>query len=83
MVDIFDVARAFNTILEAWGEPRTYGVTLSLNWGVGTGPNRWPLDPAEFRRALFEERLHALSVVRAGEAGPDRVFDEPGVAQPG
>jgi hypothetical protein len=32
IVDTFDVARAFNTILEAWGEPRTYGVTLSLNW---------------------------------------------------
>ncbi len=31
-VDTFDLSREFNTILEVWGEPRTYGVTLSLNW---------------------------------------------------
>jgi outer membrane receptor protein involved in Fe transport len=31
-VDVFDLARQSNTILEVWGEPRTYGVTLSLNW---------------------------------------------------
>jgi iron complex outermembrane receptor protein len=31
-VDVFDVTRDANTILEVWGEPRTYGVTLSLNW---------------------------------------------------
>ena len=31
-VDVFDVSRDANTILEVWGEPRTYGVTLSLNW---------------------------------------------------
>jgi iron complex outermembrane receptor protein len=31
-VDVFDITREFNTILEAWGEPRMYGVTLSLNW---------------------------------------------------
>jgi iron complex outermembrane receptor protein len=31
-VDVFDLSRTANTILEIWGEPRTYGVTLSLNW---------------------------------------------------
>ena len=31
-VDVFDLSRENNTILEVWGEPRTYGVTLSLNW---------------------------------------------------
>jgi len=31
-LDTFDVTREFDTILEAWGVPRTYGVTLSLNW---------------------------------------------------
>jgi outer membrane receptor protein involved in Fe transport len=31
-VDVFDFSRDSNTILEIWGEPRTYGVTLSLNW---------------------------------------------------
>ncbi len=31
-VDTFDITREFNTILEVWGEPRMYGVTLSLNW---------------------------------------------------
>jgi iron complex outermembrane receptor protein len=31
-VDVFDVTRDGNTILEVWSEPRTYGVTLSLNW---------------------------------------------------
>jgi hypothetical protein len=31
-VDAFDMSRDYNTILEVWGEPRTYGVTLSLNW---------------------------------------------------
>jgi hypothetical protein len=31
-VDVFDVSRSFKTILEVWGEPRMYGVTLSLNW---------------------------------------------------
>ncbi|MCH8891404.1 MAG: TonB-dependent receptor [Myxococcales bacterium] len=31
-IDVFDLTREFNTILEAWGEPRTYGVTLSLEW---------------------------------------------------
>jgi hypothetical protein len=30
--DVFDLTRDYNTILEVWGEPRTYGVTLSLNW---------------------------------------------------
>ena len=31
-VDVFDLSRDYNTILEVWGEPRMYGVTLSLNW---------------------------------------------------
>jgi iron complex outermembrane receptor protein len=31
-IDAFDLTREFNTIREVWGEPRTYGVTLSLNW---------------------------------------------------
>jgi outer membrane receptor protein involved in Fe transport len=31
-IDVFDLSRDYNTILEVWGEPRTYGVTLSLNW---------------------------------------------------
>jgi len=31
-VDAFDITREFNTILEVWGKPRMYGVTLSLNW---------------------------------------------------
>jgi outer membrane receptor protein involved in Fe transport len=31
-VDVFDVSRDANTILEVWNEPRMYGVTLSLNW---------------------------------------------------
>jgi outer membrane receptor protein involved in Fe transport len=31
-VDVFDVTREFNTILEAWGDPRTYGITLSYNF---------------------------------------------------
>jgi len=31
-VDVFDITRESNTILEVWGQPRTYGVTLSLNW---------------------------------------------------
>ena len=30
--DAFDITRESDTILEVWGEPRTYGVTLSLNW---------------------------------------------------
>jgi iron complex outermembrane receptor protein len=31
-IDVFDLSRQFNTILEVWGKPRMYGVTLSLNW---------------------------------------------------
>jgi outer membrane receptor protein involved in Fe transport len=31
-LDVFDLSREQDTILEIWGEPRTYGVTLSLNW---------------------------------------------------
>jgi outer membrane receptor protein involved in Fe transport len=30
--DVFDLSREFNTILEVYGDPRTYGVTLSLGW---------------------------------------------------
>ena len=30
--DAFDRTRTADSILELWGEPRTYGVTLSLNW---------------------------------------------------
>ena len=29
-VDAFDISREFNTILEVWGDPRTYGVTVSF-----------------------------------------------------
>jgi iron complex outermembrane receptor protein len=31
-VDVVDLTRTAATIREVWGEPRTYGVTLSLNW---------------------------------------------------
>jgi iron complex outermembrane receptor protein len=31
-IDVFDYTRAADTIIEVWSEPRTYGVTLSLNW---------------------------------------------------
>ena len=31
-VDVFDITREFNTILEAWGDPRLFGLTLSFNW---------------------------------------------------
>jgi hypothetical protein len=31
-VDAFDITRDENAIYEAWSEPRTYGVALSLNW---------------------------------------------------
>ncbi len=31
-IDVFDLTRQYDTILEVWGEPRTYGVTLSLSW---------------------------------------------------
>jgi outer membrane receptor protein involved in Fe transport len=31
-VDVFDLTRSADSILEVWGEPRMYGVTLSLNW---------------------------------------------------
>ncbi|MBW2494719.1 MAG: hypothetical protein JRE43_08205, partial [Deltaproteobacteria bacterium] len=31
-VDVFDLSRSATSILEVWSEPRTYGVTLSLNW---------------------------------------------------
>jgi iron complex outermembrane receptor protein len=31
-VDVFDLSRSADSILEVWAEPRMYGVTLSLNW---------------------------------------------------
>jgi len=31
-VDVFDISRETSTIYEVWGEPRMYGVTLSLSW---------------------------------------------------
>jgi iron complex outermembrane receptor protein len=31
-IDVFDFSRGEQSILEVWAEPRTYGVTLSLNW---------------------------------------------------
>jgi transcriptional regulator with XRE-family HTH domain len=31
-IDVFDVSRGDNTILEVWGDPRTYGLTLSYAW---------------------------------------------------
>jgi iron complex outermembrane receptor protein len=30
--DVFDLTRSFNTILEVWGDPRTYGVTITYTW---------------------------------------------------
>jgi iron complex outermembrane receptor protein len=30
--DVFDLTREFNTILAVYGDPRTYGATLSLTW---------------------------------------------------
>ena len=31
-IEASDLTRNLNTIREVWGEPRTYGVTLSFNW---------------------------------------------------
>jgi iron complex outermembrane receptor protein len=31
-IDVFDVSIEFNEILEVWGRPRTYGITLSYVW---------------------------------------------------
>jgi iron complex outermembrane receptor protein len=30
--DVFDLTRDFDTILEVWGDPRTYGVTVTYTW---------------------------------------------------
>jgi outer membrane receptor protein involved in Fe transport len=30
--DAFDLALAYGTILEVWGDPRTYGVTVTFTW---------------------------------------------------
>ena len=32
LVDAFDVTREFDTILQVWGDPRMYGITLSYRW---------------------------------------------------
>jgi iron complex outermembrane receptor protein len=32
MIDVFDLTKQFTTIYQVWGEPRTYGITLSLSW---------------------------------------------------
>jgi outer membrane receptor protein involved in Fe transport len=31
-IDVFDLTIEFNTILEVWSDPRTYGVTVSYAW---------------------------------------------------
>jgi iron complex outermembrane receptor protein len=31
-LDTYDLSRSASSILELWAPPRTYGVTLSLNW---------------------------------------------------
>ena len=31
-VDVFDFSRDFQTILQVWGDPRTYGFTISYAW---------------------------------------------------
>jgi outer membrane receptor protein involved in Fe transport len=31
-VDAFDLSEAFELVLEVWGEPRTYGVSLSVTF---------------------------------------------------
>lgn len=31
-IDVFDFSRGDNTILGVWGDPRTYGLTLSYAW---------------------------------------------------
>jgi outer membrane receptor protein involved in Fe transport len=32
LIDVFDLAREFNTILQVWGEPRMFGATVSYNF---------------------------------------------------
>jgi len=32
LVDAFDLTREYNTILDVWGAPRTYGLTVSYSW---------------------------------------------------
>ena len=32
LVDVFDLTREFGTILQVWGEPRTFGVTVSYRY---------------------------------------------------
>ncbi len=31
-IDSFDLSRQFNTVLEVWAEPRTYGLTVSYSF---------------------------------------------------
>ena len=31
-IDVFDFTRDFQTILEVWGDPRTYGLTVAYAW---------------------------------------------------
>jgi outer membrane receptor protein involved in Fe transport len=31
-IDVFDLSRSFNSITEVWGDPRTFGVTVSYAW---------------------------------------------------
>jgi outer membrane receptor protein involved in Fe transport len=31
-VDVFDISRQFSTVLEVWGDPRTFGITISYAW---------------------------------------------------
>ncbi len=31
-IDVFDLSRDYNSILEVWADPRTYGITLSYAW---------------------------------------------------
>jgi iron complex outermembrane receptor protein len=32
LVDVFDLSREFVAVVQVWGEPRTFGATLSVRW---------------------------------------------------
>ena len=32
LVDAFDLSLGFSKVLQIWGMPRTYGVTVSMTW---------------------------------------------------
>jgi len=64
------------------GGPAAYRVLALARNGI-SAVSIAALDAPEFRRAFFEKRLHALSIVRAGEADSDRFLYELGVAQLG